>query len=74
MSDEQEPDRADPPRLQPRGLDRPPVDAESAAVFGRPAGVEGAFGDRATSSNGHSPRSAAPPTAALAAAFGRPAE
>ena len=29
------------PRLAPRPLDRPAVDAESAAAFGRPDGVSG---------------------------------
>jgi putative serine protease PepD len=75
MSDEQVPDpdrREEPPRLAPRGLDRPAVDAESAAVFGRPEGVDGAFAERGAA-NGR-PTSLAPaPTAALAGAFGRPA-
>ena len=31
------------PRLAPRPLDRPAVDADSAAAFGRPHGVSGAF-------------------------------
>ena len=31
------------PRLGPRPLDRPAVDAESATAFGRPDGVSGAF-------------------------------
>jgi S1-C subfamily serine protease len=72
VPDAQDPaDRDEPPRLGPRGLDRPAVDPEAASVFGRPSGVEGAFGDRATSpKNGHT-RLAPAPTAALASAFGR---
>ena len=35
--------RPEPPRLTPRPLERPEVDAEAAAVFGRPHGVDGAF-------------------------------
>ena len=31
------------PRLGPRPLDRPAVDAESATAFARPDGVSGAF-------------------------------
>ena len=60
-----------PPRLEPRPLDRPDVDAGAAAVFGRPLGVEGGF----AGSRGLPDRSrlAAPPSAALASAFGRPA-
>jgi S1-C subfamily serine protease len=63
-----------PPRLGPRPLERPAVDAESAAAFGRPSGVEGGF---AAWRNGAGPATAqptlvAPPPAALASAFGRP--
>jgi putative serine protease PepD len=64
------------PRLGPRPLDRPPVDAESAAAFARPAGVSGAFA-AAPATNGTAraaPASEAPPPAALALAFGRPAD
>jgi hypothetical protein len=73
-----EPPREDPPRLRPRGLDRPAVDPESAAVFGRPTGVPGAFADRGAAGGSGRPVRArstrAPaPTAALASAFGRPA-
>lgn len=60
------------PRLGPRPLDRPAVDAESAAVFGRPDGVTGAFsGAHPEVRDGST--STAPPPAALALAFGRPA-
>ncbi|MEU7816976.1 trypsin-like peptidase domain-containing protein [Pseudonocardia sp. NPDC049154] len=66
------PPREDPPRLGPRGLDRPAVDPDSAEVFGRPSGVEGAFADRGAT-NGRARSTLAPaPTAALASAFGRP--
>ncbi|QYN36756.1 trypsin-like peptidase domain-containing protein [Pseudonocardia sp. DSM 110487] len=61
-----------PPRLGPRPLERPAVDDESAAAFGRPQGVDGGF---AAMRNGAAPRSTtlvAPPPAALASAFGRP--
>ena len=59
-----------PPRLGPRPLERPAVDASAAAVFGRPLGVDGAF----AAPRGVPDRSrlAAPPPAALASAFGKP--
>jgi S1-C subfamily serine protease len=64
---------AEPPRLSPRPLDRPPVDPASASIFGRPRGVDGGFA--AARGGGSTPaRTAltAPPPAALASAFGRP--
>jgi S1-C subfamily serine protease len=62
------------PRLAPRPLDRPAVDDESAATFGRPDGVTGAFaGANGERSRAAAPPSTAPPPAALALAFGRPA-
>ncbi|HEX3792852.1 MAG TPA: trypsin-like peptidase domain-containing protein [Pseudonocardiaceae bacterium] len=79
-----EPSPVDPqshPRLGPRPLDRPSVEAGQAAVFGRPQGVPGAFGPRlvpAAGSNGqHADPTAGllsspPPPEALASAFGRP--
>ena len=70
------PQRApDPARLGPRPLDRPAVDAEDAAAFGRPAGVAGGFARPITAGapGCRAPRSTAPPPAALASAFGRPA-
>jgi putative serine protease PepD len=60
------------PRLAPRPLDRPTVDAESAAAFGRPDGVAGAFSGAVRSSLPEGTASTAPPPAALALAFGRP--
>jgi S1-C subfamily serine protease len=69
-------DRAgdEPPRLGPRPLERTPVDPGAAAVFGRPDGVDGGFAAlRPDSPNGSPAALAAPPPAALASAFGRPA-
>jgi serine protease Do len=76
--------RPDPPRLTPRPLERPEVDAEAAAVFGRPHGVNGAFeahpngvhksaqrSAQVGATNG-AVRPAAQPQAALATAYGRP--
>ena len=61
---------AGPPRLGPRQLDRPDVDAGTASVFGRPHGVDGGFAASRDTATG---TPAAPPApAALAAAFGRP--
>jgi len=61
------------PRLAPRPLDRPAVDAESVAAFGRPDGVSGAFSGAAQPAPPVGTTSTAPPPAALALAFGRPA-
>jgi S1-C subfamily serine protease len=61
----------EPPRLGPRPLDRPEVDPGTAAVFGRPEGVRASFAERGR----HPARrttSVAPPTPALASAFGKP--
>jgi len=61
------------PRLGPRPLDRPAVEPAQSAVFGRPAGLPGAFAPRgpgAPSSNGIP--LAPPPAEALTKAFGRP--
>ncbi|MCU1661153.1 MAG: hypothetical protein QOI36_3160 [Pseudonocardiales bacterium] len=64
---------AEPPRLGPRRLDRPPVDPGTAEVFGRPSGVEGGFAAPRGGTSTPTPASfAAPPPAALASAFGRP--
>src|SRR5690349_7790872 len=60
------------PRLGPRPLGRPPVDDESAAVFGRPRGLDGAFAAAGGGDPAAEPARAAPPPAALALAFGRP--
>jgi S1-C subfamily serine protease len=61
------------PRLAPRPLDRPAVDDESAAAFGRPTGVAGAFSGGARPALPGGSVSTAPPPTALALAFGRPA-
>src|SRR5689334_6479132 len=61
------------PRLGPRPLDRPAVDAESATAFGRPDGVSGAFSGAARPGLPDGSTLTAPPPAALALAFGRPA-
>ncbi|MDT0351785.1 S1C family serine protease [Pseudonocardia charpentierae] len=60
------------PRLGPRPLDRPAVDAETAATFGRPDGVSGAFSGPARPALPDTSTLTAPPPAALALAFGRP--
>jgi putative serine protease PepD len=70
----------EPPRLEPRGLDRPAVDESEAQFFGRPAGISGAFDTAGSGSADPGPEqgshrvSTAAPDAALAGAFGRPAD
>src|SRR5690242_1246397 len=72
--------RPEPPRLTPRPLERPAVDAEAAALFSRPHGVNGAFetlpnGVHKTPGAGATNgvvRPTAQPQAALATAYGRP--
>src|SRR5690348_4089373 len=66
-----------PDRVGPRPLQRPPADPTAAAVFGRPAGVDGAFAAPPGGSLGSRTafselRMAPPPPEALATAFGRP--
>ncbi|MGH3760432.1 trypsin-like peptidase domain-containing protein [Actinophytocola sp.] len=70
-------DGSDRPRLGPRPLHRPEVDPTSAAVFGRPAGVDGAFSPQAGGPAGgrsvfSEMKVAPPPPESLADAFGRP--
>src|SRR3954468_17521123 len=60
------------PRLEPRPLDRPAVDAETAPTFGRPDGVSGAFFGPARPALPDTSTLTTPPPAALALAFGRP--
>lgn len=78
MSDPQ-PERGDePPRLAPRPLHRPSVDAGSAELFGRPDGVAGSFapvngGAANREGNGARRIELTPPHHALVSAFGRPA-
>jgi putative serine protease PepD len=69
----------EPPRLAPRPLERPAVQAEAATAFGRPDGVDGAFSPvREAGTNGRSGLGephldqVTPPHPALASAFGRP--
>ena len=65
--------RADAPRLQPRPVYRPDVDAAASSVFGRPAGTAGSFG-RSAEERAAEPRvgHGAPADPVLAEAFGRP--
>jgi S1-C subfamily serine protease len=62
----------EPPRLGPRPLDRPAVDAGTAQVFGRPEGVDSGFATPSGQASAPRTTLAAPPPAALAGAFGRP--
>jgi S1-C subfamily serine protease len=62
---------AEPPRLGPRPLERPSVDPDAAAVFGRPGDVEGGFAAQRNGTAQHTTL-VSPPPAALASAFGRP--
>jgi S1-C subfamily serine protease len=67
------PGRDDRPRLGPRPMRRPQVDPGSAAVFGRPAGVPGAFSPRSGATPALGDLKTAPPAPeSLASAFGRP--
>ncbi len=61
-----------PPRLAPRPLERPEVDAGSASAFGRPDGVDGGFAESRDGSRSAPAPLAPPAPAALAVAFGRP--
>ncbi|HEV2781900.1 MAG TPA: trypsin-like peptidase domain-containing protein [Actinophytocola sp.] len=63
--------------MGPRPLDRPPPDPAAAALFGRPAGVDGAFsappGGRLGARDAFADlKVAPPPPEALVTAFGRP--
>lgn len=63
----------DRPRLAPRPLHRPQVDPSAAAVFGRPAGVSGAFSPRQNGLQNFGELKTAPPAPeSLASAFGPP--
>ncbi|WP_084351205.1 trypsin-like peptidase domain-containing protein [Millisia brevis] len=61
----------DVPRLAPRPIHRPEVDADTSRVFGRPAGVQGSFDDVDTDRRADSPQ-IGPADPILAQAFGRP--
>jgi S1-C subfamily serine protease len=60
--------RPEPPRLTPRPLDRPAVDAAVAAAFGRPDGIDGGFAIPTAKSNGFAHPDAGSGTATLTAA------
>jgi S1-C subfamily serine protease len=78
MNDQQTPESPnDRPRLGPRPLHRPAVDPSSAAVFGRPAGVDGPFSPQPGGPAGARAafaelRGAPPVPEADASAYGRP--
>ncbi|MBU9766240.1 trypsin-like serine protease [Mycobacterium sp. TNTM28] len=61
-------------RLEPRPVERPPVDQLSQRTFGRPAGVDGSFqdADKYQDQGEYAPHDQ-PPDPVLAEAFGRPA-
>lgn len=66
-------DGSAPVRLRPRPLERPDTDPAERAVFGRPDGVDSSFAPpSAHTVRGAGTSPAAPPTAAVARAFGRP--
>src|SRR3954452_21836349 len=60
------------PRLKPRPLDRPAVDPETAAAFGRPEGGGRGVSGPARPALPDNSTLSAPRPAALALAFGRP--
>lgn len=66
------PGAEDRPRLGPRPLHRPDVDPQNASVFGRPAGVDGAFSSRSQPPVSNELKTAPPAPESLASAFGRP--
>jgi S1-C subfamily serine protease len=67
------PGNEDRPRLVPRPLHRPDVDPGSAAVFGRPSGVDGAFSPQTQQQPAFGELKTAPPAPeSLSSAFGRP--
>lgn len=64
---------ADAPRLAPRPVYRPAVDARAAHVFGRPSGTSGSFGPDARAATADPRlRQAPPPDPVLGEAYGRP--
>jgi len=63
----------EPPRLRPRPVERPRVDPAESAVFSRPDGVDGSFAPPQDRGAPPDLERAQPPSAALAAAFARPA-
>ncbi len=69
-----DPGSADAPRLAPRPIHRPRIDATSAKMFGRPDGVAGSFSDEADRERTSPDIAVRPPDPILAEAFGRPAD
>ncbi|GAA4612834.1 S1C family serine protease [Saccharopolyspora hordei] len=65
---------AEPPRLAPKPLHRPPVDPAQSASFRRPPGVTGSFDPNRPALPVRGIEGTAPPAAPLAGAFGRPAD
>ncbi|MGP4019220.1 trypsin-like peptidase domain-containing protein [Saccharopolyspora sp. 5N708] len=63
---------AQPHRIAPRPLRRPPVDPAQTSVFGRPRGVTGSFDPNRRDLPSRGIEHAPPPTEALAQAFSRP--
>ncbi|GGG14741.1 putative serine protease HtrA [Rhodococcoides trifolii] len=64
--------REDPPRLPPRPVYRPSVDAHSARAFARPRGVDGSFAGPSARRSPSGSIAVAPPDPVLEQAFGRP--
>jgi len=63
----------EPPRLRPRGQERPPIGPGQAAVFGRPREVSGSFAPVEQRRTDPRMRSVKPADPALVEAFSRPA-
>ncbi|MDA3626242.1 trypsin-like peptidase domain-containing protein [Saccharopolyspora sp. WRP15-2] len=63
---------AEPPRLAPKPLHRPPVDPSQSSSFRRPRGVTGSFDPNRRDLPVRGIEHTAPPAAPLATAFGRP--
>ncbi|MER7010944.1 trypsin-like peptidase domain-containing protein [Saccharopolyspora sp. NPDC000359] len=63
---------AEPPRLAPKPLHRPPVDPAQSSSFRRPPGVTGSFDPNRRNLPVRGIEGTTPPAAPLASAFGRP--
>ncbi|ELB86904.1 serine protease, partial [Rhodococcus wratislaviensis IFP 2016] len=63
---------ADAPRLDPRPVYRPQIDAASSRAFGRPGGVTGSFAPSDARRESEPPVKVGAPDPVLAEAFGRP--
>ncbi|WP_149360910.1 S1C family serine protease [Lolliginicoccus suaedae] len=67
-------DPTGPPRLEPRPIQRPSIDAATSRAFGRPPGIDGPFASDSRHEAGNDPRiTVREPDPILAEAFGRPA-